>query len=325
MSDSSRHTLIIYSLLNRLKRPRSYTGRILLICFIGTHIPLITFCLWVLTMDGASVQTYGTELVVLLIATLAGTALTLAAVREMLAPVRVASLALKAYQEQRQLPALRRNFSDEAGELLAQVQDTTEELDRALRSLARAADTDALTGIGNRRWLTRHANEQMSRALETRKPLSAILFDLDRFKAINDQNGHAKGDAVLVGVARFVKGALNPSYLFARTGGEEFCIVLPETSLSEAFDFATKLQDSMSKLSFGQLSAGVVTASFGVTAQKPGEQDVSILLSRADEMLYEAKSEGRNRVISCPRVELAVGAALGAALEEDASDGGVLR
>jgi diguanylate cyclase (GGDEF)-like protein len=300
MASSSREQdgqpMRIYRLFNKLKRPRSYAGRVLLICFFGTHIPLITFVIWALVKNPAFGQENWADLLVLLLATLVGTAITFLLVHGMLAPVRVVSQALGDYRQNKHLPALPRGLSDEAGYMLDQVQETLEELDLTLNNLARAAETDPLTEIGNRRWLVSHAEEQIARAQRTQTPLCAILFDLDRFKAINDRYGHAKGDAVLVGVTRFVKGELRSSHLFARTGGEEFCIILPRTSLDEAFGLAEKMQKGLSGQSIARLDPGVVTASFGVVEREPDEKDLSSLLRRADDLLYQAKNDGRNQV-----------------------------
>jgi diguanylate cyclase (GGDEF)-like protein len=288
--------LRIYRLFNRLRRPRSYVGRILLICFIGTHIPLLTFAIWSLAGNPAFGWHNWADLLILLLATLIGTALTFVLVHGMLAPVRRASQALAEYRQQKQLPALPRDLTDEAGFMMRQVQDTLEELDANVIRLARAAETDSLTGIGNRRWLTHRAEEQIARSHKYGTPLSAILFDLDRFKGINDQFGHAKGDAVLIGVSRYVKGELRSSDLFARTGGEEFCIVLPKSSLKEAVGVAKRIQKGLASLSIARLEPGMVTASFGVVERFPDEQDLSAFLRRADELLYHAKGEGRNQV-----------------------------
>jgi diguanylate cyclase (GGDEF)-like protein len=286
----------IYQLFNRLPWPKSHTGRILLICFIGLHVPLITFAIWALVNNPEDLREHWVDLLVLLFGTLTGTAFTFVFVHGMLAPVRMASQALLDYRQQKQLPSLPRNLTDEAGYLLLQVQDTLEELDMVVGDLARAANTDPLTGSGNRRWLVGRAEEQISRSAGSGTPLSVILFDLDRFKSINDRYGHAKGDSVLINVSRNVKSELRPSHLFARMGGEEFCIILPNMPLHEATRLAEKLQANISTLAIGRLGSGSITASFGVVQRQTHEQDLSSLLRRADDMLYRAKGEGRNRV-----------------------------
>ena len=135
----------IYRLFNKLSRPRSYAGQILLICFFGTHVPLITFVLWILLANPSLGGEHWDDLFVLLLATLAGTGLTFLLVNGMLAPVRVVARALGDYRQNKQVPALPRGLSDEAGFMLEQVQDALEELDLSLTNLARAAETDPLT------------------------------------------------------------------------------------------------------------------------------------------------------------------------------------
>ena len=122
----------IYRLFNKLSRPRSYAGRILLICFFGTHVPLITFVLWILLANPSLGGEHWDDLLVLLLATLAGTGLTFLLVNGMLAPVRVVARALGDYRQNKQVPALPRGLSDEAGYMLEQVQDAIEELDLTL-------------------------------------------------------------------------------------------------------------------------------------------------------------------------------------------------
>ena len=164
---------------------------------------------------------------------------------------------------------------------------------RAAR-LERDADIDALTTIPNRRALTRTLERAL--ALTHRhppRPLSVILFDLDRFKGINDTYGHPFGDTVLVMVTRIVSEQLRGSDVFGRWGGEEFMIVTPETDLEAARQLAERLRTAIAGQAI--LREEPVTASFGVARNLPGEA-LAALFARADAALYAAKDGGRNRV-----------------------------
>ncbi len=295
----------IYSALNRLPWPRSYIGRILLVCFVGTHIPLLALSVFMIARSAATGAVFWGEFVVLLAATFVAAGATLVTVWGMMAPILAASRALEAYRDNRTLPSLPRHYTDEAGKMLIEVQETLEELNTAIHNLARAADTDALTSIGNRRWLVTRAAEQVARSRKGKAPFSLILFDLDRFKAINDRHGHATGDSVLIGVSRYIKASIAPTALFARTGGEEFCIILPATSLAHATQVAQELQAGVEAKAFASLPVGRVTASFGVASHEPVDTDFAATMARADEMLYRAKGAGRNRVVSTEEAEIA--------------------
>ena len=161
--------------------------------------------------------------------------------------------------------------------------------------------TDALTGIGNRRFFNGRLQAEIGRCTLGAVPLSLILIDLDHFKSINDAHGHAAGDSVLQAFARLFATSIKPVDTFARYGGEEFAILLPATALSNAHSVAERLRTKLaSKVwrfadsNFGSLK---VTASFGVAEWSPAETAAS-LINRADRNLYHAKGAGRNRVVS---------------------------
>ncbi len=160
--------------------------------------------------------------------------------------------------------------------------------------LERDAGIDALTAIPNRRALTRALERAL--ALTHRhppRPLSLILFDLDRFKSINDTYGHPFGDSVLITVTRVVHEQLRASDVFGRWGGEEFMIVAPETDLEAASQMAERLRAALAAQPI--LRGEPVTASFGIACNLSGEP-LAALFARADAALYKAKDAGRNRV-----------------------------
>ncbi|WP_028992009.1 GGDEF domain-containing response regulator [Thermoanaerobacter thermocopriae] len=161
--------------------------------------------------------------------------------------------------------------------------------------LYRQSITDPLTNIYNRRFFMQMLEQEIERVKRNRKPFSIIMFDLDHFKRINDRFGHAGGDTVLKNVANTVKRRARKTDYFARWGGEEFIILLPETSLNNAVDLAEELRKQISSIELEQI--GDVTASFGVTEYRDTDTIDTVLL-RADNMLYEAKRAGRNCVKS---------------------------
>lgn len=159
--------------------------------------------------------------------------------------------------------------------------------------LERLANTDRLTGQWNRLKFEEVAHNEIKRAERYGFPLSLIFLDIDRFKWINDQYGHAVGDGVLSAVAHLIKAHLRDSDSLCRWGGEEFTILMPHTTLEQAMTMAEKLR---LLLAAEPLAGPIgVTASFGVAQWQPG-QSLRGLVQYADQLLYRAKALGRNRV-----------------------------
>jgi len=165
--------------------------------------------------------------------------------------------------------------------------------------LRRLATTDGLTGISTRRAFKDDALKYVALARRHRSLLSAIAFDIDKFKAVNDTYGHAAGDAVLKAVTEAVGKELRQSDLFGRLGGEEFAVILPDADIRGAMAVAEKLRHAILNLRFpGSQPPINVSSSFGIAALDPGEDDYDRLMLKADEALYEAKGAGRNICIS---------------------------
>lgn len=177
-------------------------------------------------------------------------------------------------------------------------------LEAAEGRIRELAITDELTGLGNRRHVQQRLEEELSRTSRTGRPLSVALFDVDHFKLVNDEHGHAAGDEVLRSMAAMAVRACRISDLLARWGGEEFLIVLPETDAEGAAIIAERLRAWIEAMRVDVGGAALtVTASFGLATLQPtpGVQvDGPTLVKRADEALYRAKASGRNRVVRAP-------------------------
>jgi len=173
------------------------------------------------------------------------------------------------------------------------LQQARNELTLKNEELEQLAIRDKLTGLYNRRKLDESFAVEVSRAERYGRPLSVILLDIDRFKAVNDTHGHPVGDAVLVETAERLLTALRTSDVPGRWGGEEFLIICPETPLDTALQLAERLRHDYEVRDFP--AAGRLTASFGVAAHHKGLLANDILLS-VDQALYRAKNDGRNRV-----------------------------
>ena len=159
------------------------------------------------------------------------------------------------------------------------------------------ATLDPLTGINNRRAFYDKTTPIWSIAQRHDHSLSVILLDIDRFKRINDEHGHAYGDDVLRETAKVLTSTIREQDVAARWGGEEFLLLLPETDLREAAALADRLRSTIEGLRFHHAGSEIrITASLGVAQRKPYHQNLDALISRADQLLYTSKKQGRNRV-----------------------------
>lgn len=164
--------------------------------------------------------------------------------------------------------------------------------------LRQLATTDGLTGALTRRAFKEDARKFVAQAKRHRTKLSAVAFDLDHFKKINDTYGHAAGDKVLVAACKAAGVQLRASDLLGRMGGEEFALLLPDTDTNAALAVAEKLRIAFRAQTFpGSKPPISFTASFGVATLDPDSDDIDSLLVKADEALYEAKGAGRNRSV----------------------------
>lgn len=166
--------------------------------------------------------------------------------------------------------------------------------ERALRS----ATIDPLTGVQNRNGLRQHLDHQVLLAARHGTPLCVMMVDIDFFKSINDNHGHAAGDHVLIETARQITAAIRTSDAVFRYGGEEFVVVLNNTHLEGGRRLAERVRESVRKSVTKALGNALsVTVSIGVSAWQP-DDSATTLLNRADTRLYSAKHQGRNRVVS---------------------------
>jgi two-component system cell cycle response regulator len=163
------------------------------------------------------------------------------------------------------------------------------------------AVTDPLTGLNNRRYLDNHLNVLFNRSMARGRPLSVLITDIDRFKQVNDTYGHDGGDQVLKEFANRVRSTVRGADLACRYGGEEFVVVMPDTSPEVAAAVAERLRAAIESTPFLLKSSGEtlnITASFGISSRIASVITPDQLMKQADLALYEAKNTGRNRVVA---------------------------
>ncbi|MBX3724489.1 MAG: diguanylate cyclase [Xanthomonadales bacterium] len=169
---------------------------------------------------------------------------------------------------------------------------------RVARELERAAGTDAVTGLANRRAMLERLQEALAHSRETGQPLTLVMADVDHFKAINDRHGHDAGDAVLVAIGERLAATLRSQDTLARWGGEEFLLLLPATGLTAGHAIAERLRKAISATPFTVAGEAVMlTITQGVATARPGMSAQS-LIKAADQALYAGKRRGRDQVVA---------------------------
>jgi diguanylate cyclase (GGDEF)-like protein len=163
-----------------------------------------------------------------------------------------------------------------------------------IRRAEHNAITDALTGLGNRHWMSEMFEREIRRSLQAGTTACLLMLDIDKFKEFNDHYGHIAGDRVISSVARALRDNLRPTDLIARFGGDEFSALLPGIPLDIAFETAERIRQRTQEVSPASLPTPV-TVSIGVT-ELCQQDDVNKFIHRADSAMYAAKAMGRNRV-----------------------------
>src|SRR5215468_7262802 len=166
---------------------------------------------------------------------------------------------------------------------------------RRFREARQLADLDALTGLHNRRYFHETLAREVARAHRYDRNLALIVFDLDDFKGINDRIGHLSGDGVLAEAAERIRDVVRSADIACRVGGDEFAVILPESTLADADQLYRRLQAAVSARPVGQ--AGRLSFSAGVAELQP-DDDPTAFFERSDEALYRAKERGKAQVVA---------------------------
>ena len=172
------------------------------------------------------------------------------------------------------------------------------ELEQALAEARDAAFSDPLTGALNRRGFERASQREMARAQRRQAGFAIAYIDLDDFKGLNDTFGHQIGDQALVFVVELLRRMLRPTDIVSRFGGEEFVLMLPETSLEDAVGVVKRFLGQLSSHTIPGADGRKLTFSAGVCVQQ-GREDVEVVIARADAATYVAKRGGKNAIVAC--------------------------
>jgi len=270
---------------------KSYARKFALAAFVGVMIPLVIFILYLLVARTDLHQIYPV-MAALVLACFAGFLGTMWMLRELLVPIDLTAETLRAYIDTRKVPDLPVHFPDRAGRLMEGTQYTLSQLHETINRLERVSDTDDLTGIYNRRAGEKRLAEEVARAERDLQSFQLAFFDINRFKEINDDQGHSAGDAVISHVAALLQLNTRRGDWVARWGGDEFVVGLHRNrALKMVMERIIKAIEG----SPCEIAPGVemrVTISCGVAEYRFGDGPAGILAD-ADKAMYAAKEASR--------------------------------
>ncbi|MBZ8182251.1 bifunctional diguanylate cyclase/phosphodiesterase [Oscillatoria salina] len=289
---SQPHKLRVYSFLAYCKRPKSYLGKIMLVAFLGTHIPLLALFFYAISATDLSNDLKIRILIVALIATLVGTAITLLALQRLLFPITLVAKTLRQYLEKNQIFQLPTKFTDEAGILMADTLYTITKLDELIRQLK---NYDPLTSLPNRMLFQTRLQKAFLEAQQSQKTLALMFLNLDGFANINASLGSEQGDSLLRQVAQRLNSSVREIDLISRIGGDEFAVIHPQIeSIEDLTVYAQQILNSLSS----QLNLNghnlYISASMGIAVNSEENSNPKELITQADVALRLAKQQGRN-------------------------------
>jgi diguanylate cyclase (GGDEF)-like protein len=282
----------------------SYARKFALAAFVGVLIPLAVFVLYLL-VSRTELRSMYPVIAALLLACFAGFLGTMWMLRELLVPIDLTAEALRSYIDSRKLPDLPIHFPDRAGRLMEGTQYTLTQLHETINRLERVSDTDDLTGIYNRRAGDKRLAEEVARAERDLQAFQIAFFDINRFKEINDRDGHSAGDACISHVAALLQLNTRRGDWVARWGGDEFVVGLHRNrALKMVMERIIKaIESSPCEIAPGRETR--VSVSCGVAEYHFGDGTTGVLAD-ADKAMYAAKllshADGKSHV--CYRNEL---------------------
>ncbi|MEA5580282.1 EAL domain-containing protein [Nodularia harveyana UHCC-0300] len=290
-----KHQLDLYSALARIRfLKNSYTAKILVVAFIGTHIPLLTlFFSFVISNSYTSDMAMGILLIALL-ATLAGTLVTLCAINNLMVPVIVTSAALQNYLKSKRLPELPTDFSDEVGTLMADTSQTIHQLDGLIHYIS---NYDDLTGLPNRDLFCDRLHHTLSQPQNLHRLIAIFLIRINDFHTITNTLDHPASNLLIRAIAQRLNNSIAPTDLLARCSKDEFAIARMEFfSIETLINLCQLLLDNLAKPFFVEGKRIQITASIGMTINHlEADQSIDQLLQEAHIALYQMEQPGSSQ------------------------------
>lgn len=278
--------LQLYSFLSRFSLLKSYKGKIMIVAFIGTHIPLLSLLIYFINSTSFAFSLKIRAIAIALIATLLGTALTLYALHNLLAPISLTFLALRRYLNHQQLPKLPTQFSDEAGILMADTSHTLKKLDEVINYMA---SYDDLTGLPNQVLFRDRLQQAVAQAQHDSQMLAVISLSLDRFQNISNTLGHRAGEVLLRNAAQRLSDCIGNNVL-AHRNSNQFAVL--QTQINTVDDVVTLAKKILATLNQPVTIEGHEVrsgASLGITMYPSDSTNVEQLIEYADTAMFQAQ------------------------------------
>ncbi|MEH1997942.1 MAG: bifunctional diguanylate cyclase/phosphodiesterase [Nostoc sp.] len=289
------HKLYLYSFLARFRwLKKSYTAKIMLVAFLGTHVPLLTLLLSFVISNSYSLEMAARVMIVALLATLAGTAVTLYALNHLLKPVILTSAALQNYLNTKTLPELPTDFADEAGTLMADTSQTLHKLDELIHYITHYDD---LTGLPNRDLFRDRLHQTLSQPENNQRLVAIFLLAIDDFTGMSHGLEHQTTNLLLRAVAQRLSACMAQTDILAHLSGDEFVLARMDiVSFESVINLSQLLLSTLRKPFFLEGKSIHVTASIGITINDLNDSNsVDELLQQAHMALYQAKQQGRSQ------------------------------
>jgi diguanylate cyclase (GGDEF)-like protein len=287
--------LYLYSCLDQLKFvKKSYTAKIMLVAFLGTHIPLLTLLFSFVISNSFSLEMVVKVLLIALIATLVGTAVTLYTLNYLLAPVILTSKALQNYLNHQALPKLPTKFADEAGTLMADTSETLQKLDELIHYITHY---NSITGLPSRDLFSDRVYQNVFQSHGNEWIIAFLLLSIDDFTNINNGLGHEKSNLLLRQVAQRLNTCISKTDIIGHLNRDEFVIAITEIPTFEnLIKLSQLLQSSIAKPFLIEGNLVHITISFGMTINSINNpESVEKLLQEAHIALYQATQQGRSQ------------------------------
>ncbi|MEH2056374.1 MAG: bifunctional diguanylate cyclase/phosphodiesterase [Nostoc sp.] len=289
------HNLYLYSFLAHFKwLKKSYTAKIMLVAFLGTHVPLLTLLFSFVISNSYSFEMAARVMIIALSATLAGTAATLYALHHLLNPVILTSAALQNYLNTKTLPELPTEFADEAGTLMANTSQTLHKLDELIHYIT---NYDDLTGLPNRDLFCDRLHQSLSQPKNNQRLVAVFLLGIDDFTAMSHGLEHKTRNLLLIAVAQRLSLCMAQTDILAHLSGDEFAIArLDIVSFESVIKLSQLLLSTLSKPFSLEGNLIHITASIGITINEINDRNsVDQLLQQGHIALYQAKQQGRSK------------------------------
>lgn len=287
--------LTLYSFLAQFGwLQKSYTAKIMLVAFLGTHVPLLTLLLTFVISNSYSWEMTVRVMVIALLATLAGTAATIYALHHLLAPVILTSAALQDYLNTKKLPELPTQFADEAGTLMADTSQTLHKLDELIHYIS---NYDELTGLPNRDLFRDRLHQTVSQSQNDQQLVALLLLGIDDFTDMSHTLNRETLNLLLRAAAQRLTTCMSQTDILAHVSGDEFAIALTEIpSFESAIKLSQLVVSMLAKPFFLEGNSIRITASIGIAINDLEDRNgVDKLLQQARLALYQAKQQGRSQ------------------------------